>query len=962
MSRFTIIICLSKVDKLERLIKSVQKQSGINVKNDVQCIIADTLCNEESKAILEKVNTQNFNSFITISCENKSTMSCLKEAKEYITGDYVSIVQGDSYYSKKAFDSTIKIFAKQEAITMLSFEALLDVPNGTKYIYKIQPKIKQGLVNALDGADHVQLLLDAYFWKKDFLLEVDIEEGILDEGKALFILKALLKNPQYYYSVYESVFYESATEDYVKLYHWQHLKEWYTDTIKELYIPFLEKCKKEQGEVPEFIARIFVYLLFNRYRVNEKEKDKELLDKEEVNEFISVSSQMLSYIDYHYIVQPCIVEGIKIPAFLMIRLLENTAKMSNQKYRIFASSGAYYFQVLDEIEDNSNNTICDLYKLCDYSQEPIRITAINYENGKLLIDGFISNAYFLDDKSTRLAVQVNQGEINTERSGIYSLYKYFGQVLAKDYAFKVAIPVWNGGIRQNIQFALTINGDTLMPPVLFVKYGARLSTKINNSYWNFTKNKILSFQNNTLIIESVNKEKLQMREKLLQDTAVWWGIKCIALRKAYFKQRKKFENRRIWITFDRLYKGGDNGEYIFRYINEHCKNVEIYYLIKKNTPEYKRMRKECGDHVVAWGSDEASLLVLNAEVILAPHMSVMGYCGFEGRISHYFRDLFNAEIICIQHGLTVQKIAQWQNRIFDNIKLYCCASQNEIDNLENEIYGYQKKQLKLTGLARYDGLQDKSMKKILISPTWRRNAVNARIGHNKNEYNEFFKEMDYFKIYNSLINDPKLIETAKRLGYSIIYLLHPIMSSQIRDFEQSEGVTILAATDNVSYEKMMTEADVMVTDYSGIQFDFAYMRKPIVYYHPKTLPSHYDESEYFRYKEMGFGPIIDNHDDIIHHLCNLMEHNCKNSDEYVQRANRFFAFDDFNNCKRIYEAVEQYLKEKKSQHKFIHKVRSDYKKLVGVVNQYKQDGASNAQFAGFAYKRIVNLINRSKKK
>ena len=117
---------------------------------------------------------------------------------------------------------------------------------------------------------------------------------------------------------------------------------------------------------------------------------------------------------------------------------------------------------------------------------------------------------------------------------------------------------------------------------------------------------------------------------------------------------------------------------------------------------------------------------------------------------------------------------------------------------------------------------------------------------------------------------------------------------------------LLAATDNVNYEKMLTEASLIVTDYSGVQFDFAYMRKPIVYYHPDELPPHYETSE-LDYETMGFGPICKTNDQIVNVLCEYMKKECKIEEEYIRRANDFFAYDDYNNCERIYQSIQNRL-------------------------------------------------------
>ena len=73
--------------------------------------------------------------------------------------------------------------------------------------------------------------------------------------------------------------------------------------------------------------------------------------------------------------------------------------------------------------------------------------------------------------------------------------------------------------------------------------------------------------------------------------------------------------------------------------------------------------------------------------------------------------------------------------------------------------------------------------------------------------------------------------------------------------------------------------------------------------------SHYTEGGLI-YDTMGFGPICTEHEQIIETLCNYMHSDCQMLEEYRQRADRFFAFDDFDNCERIYQAVRQYEDEK----------------------------------------------------
>ena len=69
-------------------------------------------------------------------------------------------------------------------------------------------------------------------------------------------------------------------------------------------------------------------------------------------------------------------------------------------------------------------------------------------------------------------------------------------------------------------------------------------------------------------------------------------------------------------------------------------------------------------------------------------------------------------------------------------------------------------------------------------------------------YNPEFKHTTYYKIYNDLINNKKLIDTAKRTGYKIKYVLHPILSSQVNDFIPDPYVEVVSSVGDFNYEQL----------------------------------------------------------------------------------------------------------------------------------------------------------------
>lgn len=304
------------------------------------------------------------------------------------------------------------------------------------------------------------------------------------------------------------------------------------------------------------------------------------------------------------------------------------------------------------------------------------------------------------------------------------------------------------------------------------------------------------------------------------------------------------------------------------------------------------------------------LAFLNADIIIASNSTIFAFNNYEGRKSEPIRGLIHSDTACVQHGMSVQKIALAQQRLRDNTRLYFCASQYEIENLSKPVYDYEGYDaLKLTGVPRYDGLKDRKEKILLFSPTWRMNSVlPAYHGESyARDYNPNFKDTSYYKVYNGLLNAPQLLEAARKYGYRIQYVLHPLISPQYEDFTKNDLVEIIPSTGEMSYEKLFCEAALMVTDFSGVQFDFAYMRKPVVYLHHEDIPQHYEEGTFY-YKTMGFGEICHTNQELIEVLCHYMEQDCVMPEKYRTRADDFFYYADHQNCKRIYQEMINYQK------------------------------------------------------
>ena len=216
----------------------------------------------------------------------------------------------------------------------------------------------------------------------------------------------------------------------------------------------------------------------------------------------------------------------------------------------------------------------------------------------------------------------------------------------------------------------------------------------------------------------------------------------------------------------------------------------------------------------------------------------------------------------------------------------------------------------LTGMARYDELYRKNkrntpVKKIVIIPTWRKEIKESYDEKSsKSIYYDKFRETDYFKFYNSLINDERLLKAMKDKGYKGLMCMHPMHSEQWIDFTPNDVFEINSGY--VDYQKEFIEASMLVTDYSSVAFDFAYLKKPVVYTQfdkDKFYLEHTYKKGYFDYEKNGFGCVCTDIDSAVNAIIAEIENECCNSEAYIERVNEFFPYNDANCCKRIYKSI-----------------------------------------------------------
>ncbi len=418
---------------------------------------------------------------------------------------------------------------------------------------------------------------------------------------------------------------------------------------------------------------------------------------------------------------------------------------------------------------------------------------------------------------------------------------------------------------------------------------------------------ILTYSNHSLVL--VPWEKSLEKEKKKAFLKELWkknkpGSRKAAILLFFLDAWKRWKCRPLWLISDRVMKAGDNGEAFFRYMRQNQRQVDARFVISGKSPDYQAMRAI--GPVLKRESYRYKICLLLSDWILSSSAEAETYNPFHGYSEAYRTMLADTRFVFLQHGVTKDDLSGWLKRPHKNLSGFVTTAVPEADSILQGAYEYTDRQVWLTGFPRFDRLYRDGQKWITIMPTWRKYLM----GHWDQKTDIWSlapnaAESQYVRFYNSLLNSPELLQAAKDYGYQLKFLPHPNFQSHLDIFQQNEDVAFLGR--EVTYRDIYAKSDLIVTDYSSVVFDFAYLRKPIVYTHFDAAEffagEHVYSKGYFDYERDGFGEVLYDLDATVAQIIDYMKHGCALKDVYRQRIDGFFAFNDQHNCQRVYDRL-----------------------------------------------------------
>lgn len=372
---------------------------------------------------------------------------------------------------------------------------------------------------------------------------------------------------------------------------------------------------------------------------------------------------------------------------------------------------------------------------------------------------------------------------------------------------------------------------------------------------------------------------------------------------ANFVQKNKREH---WILMDRDTRADDNAEHLYRYIRSEHPEQEIYYVLSNKSHDWKRLKKD-NFNLLNFGSFEHKKLLKTASKVISSHI--------DKYVNDYFPDgsMLNQQFIFLQHGVIKDDLSNWINTK-KNISLMITSTEAEFKSIafDNRYY-LTNKEVILTGLARHDALFlkknkfESNNKTILIMPTWRDSILpKAKANCSERDKNPDFMSTDYAIHWKSFLHSEELKKITCD-GIKVIFALHKNIEPYLDDFNIPPYIEQWSS-DNCSIQELFLRSTLLITDYSSVAFDMAYLGKQIIYYQ-------FDENEffsgkhtfskgYFDYRQHGFGPVVMTKDDLNNALKTIVNNNFSIEEPYLSRIKDVYPFRDGRCCERIFDAIK----------------------------------------------------------
>lgn len=370
--------------------------------------------------------------------------------------------------------------------------------------------------------------------------------------------------------------------------------------------------------------------------------------------------------------------------------------------------------------------------------------------------------------------------------------------------------------------------------------------------------------------------------------------------------------RKSWVLMDRIHNADDSAEHLFQHLRSTRTDIDAFFVVQRGTPDWKRLRAAYGRRVVAHGSVLWKLLMLNCRHLVSSHADI-AVCrppAITSLATPAYRFTF------LQHGVIKDDLSSWLNH--RPLDVFVTSTQQEHASIvgDDTPYIYTGRETKLTGLPRFDLLFEQGQRfgpaqrdLVLVCPTWRVWLVPPlKSGSQRRELVDGIEETDYVQEWLAVLRSKELADAAARHGLKLAFLPHPNMDVLAGRLDLPAHVEVMSF-EGRDVRELFARSAVLITDYSSVAFNAAYLDRPVVYFQfdreRMTQGGHVGRAGYFDYGRDGFGPVTETADAAVAAAVDIVDRGRTPDQVFLDRAAATFPQRDGRCRERVVAAIEE---------------------------------------------------------
>lgn len=833
---FSVIVPIYNVELyLEEAIKSIVEQT-IGFRN-IQLILVNDGSPDDSYKICEKYREKYPENVLYIEKENGGVSSARNEGLKHATGTYVIFFDGDDMWEKTAFQKIAKFFEDNEnAFDVCSCR----IEYAGDYASKVHPldyKFEKGtrIADLHDEPEMVSSTIGNAVFRRSALGSMEFTLGLSAGEDSEFVNTVLLNNPVLGIKP-DAVFYyrrnigtgsgsSSATSR----------KSWYLDVPREYYGSLCKKSIEKYGTILPFIQHVVLYDM--RWRFN-KPQIVNILSEVERTQYIDMLHQILNDFDLGVI---------------------RSMKGLDQFQKLYIADLKYGKPIIAEAERIKHKYCYDGRMVINLRRESLfNIAVLEVEDGDLRVEGITYASVIRRPYTLYASDGKNEYVLQTERCKNADINGFAGETAVEAEAFKVFIPARKG---TTISFFIRIEGNSIKLNPGYRSYIGQLPVIKGHSYeysYCTRKGYLIRFnKNNIRIFKESAKALIASEARLTKEILKYSGPAAAKDRIAEAALQRNIKNSKIKnrAAFITVRSDGELNENLKR-VYEQLDAPKVM-LAKKNLYLDKLKGK-------------AARMVYSSKVVVTDDYCFLfkDYGKKDGQI---FIQLWHAtgagKHFGKDGGITFAPIDRLYHRDYDLVAVsgeasrvaFASAFDIPVDKLQavgvsrTDVFFDDEKisQAHKNVLSKHPELEGKEV--ILYMPTFRDVLGLGR---------KYFRPaLDFRKLSKELL--PNQIFVIKP---------HPVMTEPILN----ETFSNILELRDVGTNDIMIASDLMVTDYSSAFFEYALLKKPVVFFcydydeydrdfyidFEHELPGDIlkTQEELFEYLRRGEHPILENYE------------------------------------------------------------------------------------------------------